>query len=127
MLVVLCRKRLFSMINELPTVFEVVTGAAKKQQQKEKSPVSNSSSKSKSNSKPVLLMILDFYVSSFFLHPAQRGKEEEEKTCYLIVINPNSSLSNNPYCFSVLIELYIYPLFASMSNISGLSLRESIL
>ncbi|KAK6128042.1 hypothetical protein DH2020_038206 [Rehmannia glutinosa] len=47
------RKRLFNMINDLPTVFEVVTGAAKKQQ-KEKSSVSNhSSSKSKSNSKSV--------------------------------------------------------------------------
>ncbi|KAL2234817.1 UNVERIFIED_CONTAM: PHD finger protein ALFIN-LIKE 5 [Sesamum indicum] len=45
------RKRLFNMINDLPTVFEVVTGAAKKQQ-KEKSSVSNhSSNKSKSNSK----------------------------------------------------------------------------
>ncbi|XP_075509950.1 PHD finger protein ALFIN-LIKE 5-like [Primulina tabacum] len=45
------RKRLFNMINELPTVFEVVTGAAKKQQ-KEKSSVSNhSSNKSKSNPK----------------------------------------------------------------------------
>ncbi|PPR92977.1 hypothetical protein GOBAR_AA27693 [Gossypium barbadense] len=45
------RKRLFNMINDLPTVFEVVTGAAKKQT-KEKSLVSNhSGSKSKSNSK----------------------------------------------------------------------------
>ncbi|CAL5370071.1 unnamed protein product [Camellia sinensis] len=45
------RKRLFNMINDLPTIFEVVTGAAKKQQ-KEKSSVSNhSSNKSKSNSK----------------------------------------------------------------------------
>ncbi|KAL3511642.1 hypothetical protein ACH5RR_024359 [Cinchona calisaya] len=45
------RKRLFNMINDLPTVFEVVTGAAKKQQ-KEKSSVSNhSSNKSKSNPK----------------------------------------------------------------------------
>ncbi|KAK4479547.1 hypothetical protein RD792_015064 [Penstemon davidsonii] len=45
------RKRLFNMINDLPTVFEVVTGVAKKQQ-KEKSSVSNhSSNKSKSNSK----------------------------------------------------------------------------
>ena len=41
------------MINELPSIFEVVTGAAKKQV-KEKSSVSNhSSSKSKSNSKSV--------------------------------------------------------------------------
>ncbi|TKY48295.1 PHD finger protein ALFIN 5 [Spatholobus suberectus] len=45
------RKRLFSMINELPTIFEVVTGAAKKQV-KEKSSVSNNiGSKSKSHSK----------------------------------------------------------------------------
>ncbi|KAI3443590.1 hypothetical protein Pfo_000255 [Paulownia fortunei] len=45
------RKRLFNMINDLPTVFEVVTGAAKKQL-KDKSSVSNhSGSKSKSNSK----------------------------------------------------------------------------
>ncbi|KAL7133233.1 hypothetical protein ABFS83_12G126700 [Erythranthe nasuta] len=47
------RKRLFNMINDLPTVFEVVTGAAKKQE-KEKSSVTNQSgSKSKSNTKPV--------------------------------------------------------------------------
>ncbi|XP_061374832.1 PHD finger protein ALFIN-LIKE 4 isoform X2 [Gastrolobium bilobum] len=45
------RKRLFNMINDLPTIFEVVTGMAKKQG-KEKSSVSNhSSNKSKSNSK----------------------------------------------------------------------------
>ncbi|MBA0868129.1 hypothetical protein Goshw_009255 [Gossypium schwendimanii] len=45
------RKRLFNMINDLPTIFEVVTGATKKQT-KEKSSVSNhSSNKSKSNSK----------------------------------------------------------------------------
>ncbi|KAK9275079.1 hypothetical protein L1049_022338 [Liquidambar formosana] len=45
------RKRLFSMINDLPTIFEVVTGNAKKQA-KEKSSVSNhSSNKSKSSSK----------------------------------------------------------------------------
>ncbi|KAK4754046.1 hypothetical protein SAY87_002150 [Trapa incisa] len=43
------RKRLFNMINELPTVFEVVTGTAKKQT-KEKSS-NHSSSKSKSDSK----------------------------------------------------------------------------
>ncbi|KAJ4824785.1 PHD finger protein ALFIN-LIKE 5 [Turnera subulata] len=45
------RKRLFTMINDLPTIFEVVTGTAKKQT-KEKSSVSNhSNSKSKSGSK----------------------------------------------------------------------------
>nr|GMC78096.1 PHD finger protein ALFIN-LIKE 4 [Ipomoea batatas] len=52
------RKRLFNMINDMPTVFEVVTGAAKKQQ-KEKSSVSNhSSNKTKSNPKPVKLTFL---------------------------------------------------------------------
>ncbi|KAK7329654.1 hypothetical protein VNO77_23826 [Canavalia gladiata] len=45
------RKRLFTMINDLPTIFEVVTGSAKKPT-KEKSSVSNhSSNKSKSSSK----------------------------------------------------------------------------
>ncbi|GMJ12014.1 alfin-like 3 [Hibiscus trionum] len=45
------RNRLFNMINNLPTIFEVMSGAAKKQT-KEKSPVSSdSSNKSKSNSK----------------------------------------------------------------------------
>ncbi|KAA3490515.1 PHD finger protein ALFIN-LIKE 4 isoform X1 [Gossypium australe] len=61
------RKRLFNMINDLPTIFEVVTGAAKKQT-KEKSLVSNhSGNKSKSNSK----------VASFFLTTVSlyRGSE----------------------------------------------------
>ncbi|RDX71526.1 PHD finger protein ALFIN-LIKE 5 [Mucuna pruriens] len=45
------RKRLFTMINDLPTIFEVVTGSAKKQA-KEKSSVSDlNSNKSKSGSK----------------------------------------------------------------------------
>ncbi|CAA3010846.1 PHD finger ALFIN-LIKE 4 [Olea europaea subsp. europaea] len=66
------RKRLFNMINELPTVFEVVTGAAKKQQ-KEKSSVSNhSSNKSKSNSKPQGLESQEKY-------PKSQPKDEEEE------------------------------------------------
>ncbi|XP_020571434.1 PHD finger protein ALFIN-LIKE 8-like [Phalaenopsis equestris] len=44
------RKRLFNMINSLPTIFEVVTGTVKKQS-KEKTPNGNSKS-NKSNSKP---------------------------------------------------------------------------
>ncbi|XP_009769789.1 PHD finger protein ALFIN-LIKE 4-like isoform X1 [Nicotiana tabacum] len=45
------RRRLFNMINDLPTIFEVVSGTAKKQS-KEKSSMSNhGSTKSKSNSK----------------------------------------------------------------------------
>ncbi|XP_021277264.1 PHD finger protein ALFIN-LIKE 4-like isoform X4 [Herrania umbratica] len=51
------RKRLFTMINDLPTIFEIVTGGAKKQG-KEKSSVSNhSSNKSKSSSKPALNLL----------------------------------------------------------------------
>lgn len=46
------RKRLFGMINDLPTIFEVVTGAAKKELQEKSSASNHSSSKSKSNSKP---------------------------------------------------------------------------
>ncbi|XAR49905.1 hypothetical protein NMG60_11004088 [Bertholletia excelsa] len=45
------RKRLFNMINDLPTIFEVVTGAAKKQQKEKSSASNHSSNKSKSNSK----------------------------------------------------------------------------
>ena len=41
------------MINDLPTIFEVVTGAAKKELQEKSSASNHSSSKSKSNSKPV--------------------------------------------------------------------------
>ncbi|KAF1859623.1 hypothetical protein Lal_00010207 [Lupinus albus] len=54
------RRRLFNMMNDLPTIFEVVTGTAKKQV-KEKSSVSNNSgSKSKSSSKVVKELV---YVS----------------------------------------------------------------
>ncbi|TVU51389.1 hypothetical protein EJB05_02817 [Eragrostis curvula] len=44
------RRRLFSMINNLPTIYEIVTGTAKKES-KEKTPKSNSKS-NKSGSKP---------------------------------------------------------------------------
>ncbi|KAL6523625.1 PHD finger protein ALFIN-LIKE 5 [Orobanche gracilis] len=45
------RKRLFNMINDLPTIFEVVTGAAKKQLKDKSSVTNHSGSKSKSNAK----------------------------------------------------------------------------
>lgn len=62
LLVLWCRKRLFNMINDLPTVFEVVTGTAKKQV-KEKSSVSNhSSNKTKSNSKVSRTLMLQLYL-----------------------------------------------------------------
>lgn len=74
------RKRLFNLMNELPTIFEVVTGAAKKQV-KDKSSVSNhSSNKPKSSTKSVWWPIffislnlqsctwcLDVYICSFLL------------------------------------------------------------
>jgi hypothetical protein len=51
-----CRKRLFTMINNLPSIYEVVTGTAKKEP-KEKTPKSNNKT-NKSGSK----------VCSFFYH-----------------------------------------------------------
>ncbi|XP_030448410.1 PHD finger protein ALFIN-LIKE 4-like isoform X2 [Syzygium oleosum] len=65
------RKRLFNMINDLPTIFEVVTGTAKKQS-KEKSSVSNSSNKSKSISKGGRAS-----ESGKFSKPVQAKDEEE--------------------------------------------------
>ncbi|PWA97508.1 F-box domain, cyclin-like protein [Artemisia annua] len=44
-------KRLFNMINDLPTIFEVVSGIAKNSQKDKKSVSNHSSTKSKSNSK----------------------------------------------------------------------------
>lgn len=51
------------MINELPTIFEVVTGTAKKQV-KEKSTVNHGSNKSKSNTKVVsrTFLMLRFFI-----------------------------------------------------------------
>ncbi|KAJ8646928.1 hypothetical protein MRB53_008676 [Persea americana] len=45
------RKHLFSMINELPTIYEVVSGIAKKQVKDKSSATNHSSNKSKQNSK----------------------------------------------------------------------------
>ncbi|KAK9142247.1 hypothetical protein Syun_011647 [Stephania yunnanensis] len=45
------RKRLFAMINDLPSIYEVVSGSAKKQVKEKSSVSNNSSNKSKSNSK----------------------------------------------------------------------------
>lgn len=56
-----CRKRLFNMINDLPTIFEVVTGTAKKQVKDKSSVSDHSGSKSKSNSKPVREVIFFYY------------------------------------------------------------------
>eukprot|EP00252_Welwitschia_mirabilis_P003298 TRINITY_DN13390_c0_g1_i1.p1 TRINITY_DN13390_c0_g1~~TRINITY_DN13390_c0_g1_i1.p1 ORF type:complete len:254 (+),score=59.68 TRINITY_DN13390_c0_g1_i1:276-1037(+) len=45
------RKRLFNMINELPTIFEVVTGTAKRQVKEKSGTTNHSGSKNKHNSK----------------------------------------------------------------------------
>lgn len=45
------RKRLFNLINELPTIFEVVSGTSKKQAKEKSSITNNSSTKSKPNAK----------------------------------------------------------------------------
>ncbi|KAG9457089.1 hypothetical protein H6P81_001597 [Aristolochia fimbriata] len=45
------RKKLFQMINDLPTIFEVVTGAVKKQPKDKSSATPNSSNKNKSSGK----------------------------------------------------------------------------
>lgn len=62
------RKRLFTMINDLPTIFEVVTGSTKKQP-KEKSSISNhSSNKSKSGSKGVKEIYTCFSAFVFYYY-----------------------------------------------------------
>lgn len=61
------RKRLFNMINDVPTIFEVVTGMAKKQSKDKPSAANQNGNKSKSNSKVVrpLLSFLTLCFCSF--------------------------------------------------------------
>ncbi|CAN1330834.1 PHD finger protein ALFIN-LIKE 6 [Linum perenne] len=77
------RKRLFQMINELPTIFEVVSGNVK--QPKEQSAIhNNSSSKSKSSTKMVRSRQLEPMVKAMKMTPPppkeedDSGEEEEE-------------------------------------------------
>ncbi|XP_059662032.1 uncharacterized protein LOC132308078 isoform X1 [Cornus florida] len=51
------RKRLFNMINDLPTIYEVVTGMAKKQAKEKSSASNHSGNKSKSNSKAINFLL----------------------------------------------------------------------
>ncbi|CAH1422810.1 unnamed protein product [Lactuca virosa] len=72
------RKRLFNMINDLPTIFEIVSGIAKKAQ-KEKTAVSNhSSTKSKSNSKMSLQREPESHGKYPKQHPLAALKDENE-------------------------------------------------
>ncbi|KAM7251011.1 hypothetical protein ACFE04_022894 [Oxalis oulophora] len=50
------RKRFFNMINDLPTIFEIVTGAIKKPQKEKLSTTENNNGKSKSTSKVYTLL-----------------------------------------------------------------------
>ncbi|CAN4096751.1 unnamed protein product [Withania somnifera] len=72
------RKRLFNMINDLPTIYEIVTGAAKKQV-KDRSSVSNhSSNKSKSNSKVFHIEIQGKY-TKVEVKDEEDGLDEKEE------------------------------------------------
>uniref|UniRef100_A0A453G6K5 PHD finger protein ALFIN-LIKE n=1 Tax=Aegilops tauschii subsp. strangulata TaxID=200361 RepID=A0A453G6K5_AEGTS len=70
------RRRLFNMINNLPTIYEVVTGIAKKQS-KEKTP--NSSSKSSKPSMKVVSATAPFF-SSREPSPVQRPRCQPPRT-----------------------------------------------
>ncbi|OMO91720.1 Zinc finger, PHD-type [Corchorus olitorius] len=72
-------KRLFTLINDLPTIFEVVSGSAKKPA-KEKSSVSNhSSNKSKSSSKARGAEAAAKYSKSMQAKDEEGGLDEEEE------------------------------------------------
>ncbi|KAJ8774002.1 hypothetical protein K2173_009433 [Erythroxylum novogranatense] len=71
------RKRLFNMINDLPTIFEVVTGNAKKQTKEKSSVINNNSNKSKSNSKTRESQVK--YVKTSQPKFEDEGLEEEEE------------------------------------------------
>ncbi|XP_018471549.1 PHD finger protein ALFIN-LIKE 5 isoform X1 [Raphanus sativus] len=72
------RKRLFNMINEVPTVFEVVTGSAKKQTEEQPSSVTKNGNRSKSNSKVGMQRDLDVKSSrKIQVSEEDEGAEEE--------------------------------------------------
>ncbi|CAF2339397.1 unnamed protein product [Brassica rapa] len=70
------RKRLYNMINEVPTVFEVVTGTAKTQTKEKPSSANQNGSRSKSNSK---VRGLDGKSSKTIQAMEEEGLEEKEK------------------------------------------------
>ncbi|WMV56891.1 hypothetical protein MTR67_050276 [Solanum verrucosum] len=82
------RRRLFNMINDLPTIFEVVSGTAKKQS-KDKSAMSNhSSTKSKSNSKAIFTLRGGLVVWAWDFHiggPSSKPLANESKRSYLTI------------------------------------------
>ncbi|KAF2575625.1 hypothetical protein F2Q70_00005769, partial [Brassica cretica] len=70
------RKRLFNMINEFPTIFEVVTGTAKNQTKEKPSSANQNGNRSKSNSK---VRGLDGKSSKTIQAMEEEGLEEEEE------------------------------------------------
>ncbi|CAN7140607.1 unnamed protein product [Brassica rapa subsp. narinosa] len=70
------RKRLFNMINEVPTIFEVVTGTAKNQTKEKASSANQNGNSSKSNSK---VRGLDGKSSKTIQAMEEEGLEEKEK------------------------------------------------
>ncbi|KAK9099458.1 hypothetical protein Syun_026503 [Stephania yunnanensis] len=74
------RKRLFNMINELPSIFEVVTGTAKKQVKEKTSGSNHSTNKSKPNAKVQRVGESQGKVSKSLLpKDEEEGLEEEEE------------------------------------------------
>ncbi|CAN6840416.1 unnamed protein product, partial [Brassica oleracea] len=71
------RKRLFNMINEVPTVFEVVTGSAKKQTEEQPSSVNKNGNRSKSNSKVRDLEVKSSRTTE--VNDEEEGVEEEDE------------------------------------------------
>jgi len=60
------------MINDLPTIFEVVSGAAKKNQTEKFAVANHSSAKSKSNSKVVKMDFNTFLCACYYFHVDQK-------------------------------------------------------
>ncbi|XP_077230493.1 PHD finger protein ALFIN-LIKE 5-like [Tasmannia lanceolata] len=73
------RKRLFGMMNELPTIFEVVTGTMKKQVKEKSSATNHSSTKSKPNSKVRGSESQPKYSKGMPHKEEEEGLEEEEE------------------------------------------------
>ncbi|KAJ3681418.1 hypothetical protein LUZ60_015907 [Juncus effusus] len=67
------RRRLFNMINNLPTIYEVVTGTAKKPSKDKTTPNSSTKSNTKSGSKPPSRPPMDSHSK-----PPSKPKEEDE-------------------------------------------------
>ncbi|KAL3825349.1 hypothetical protein ACJIZ3_021378 [Penstemon smallii] len=73
------RQKLFNMINDFPTIFEVVTGASKKQVKDKSSITNQSGSKSKSNSNAGRLSKAQANDEDEGLDEEQAQEEEEEE------------------------------------------------